>query len=85
MVEPVRPDADSLFAVKARRSIFFQTPPECLPGQSDVGRLVPCGQVTEQCVLYSAIDAHIRHVPTVVAPDAVAPIHPDRSARPIPN
>ncbi|SNS84702.1 Isochorismatase family protein [Actinacidiphila glaucinigra] len=68
LVEPVRPDADSLFVVKARHSIFFQTPLEYLLGQLGVGRLVLCGQVTEQCVLHSALDAHIRHVPTVVAP-----------------
>lgn len=42
-----------------------------------MGRLVLCGQVTEQCVLCSALDAHIRNVPTAVAPDAVAPIHRD--------
>lgn len=77
LVDPVRPDADSLFVVKARHSIFFQTPLEYLLGQLGVDRLVLCGQVTEQCVLYSALDAHIRHVPTVVAPDAVAHIHQD--------
>ncbi len=36
-----------------------------------------CGQVTEQCVLYSALDAHIRHLSVTVARDAVAHIHPD--------
>ena len=34
------------------------------------------GQVTEQCVLYSALDAHIRHLEVTVAKDAVASIHP---------
>jgi nicotinamidase-related amidase len=33
------------------------------------------GQVTEQCVLYSALDAHIRHLQVCVPPDAVAHIH----------
>ena len=77
LVEPIRPDEDSLFVVKARHSIFFQTPLEYLLGQQGIGRLVLCGQVTEQCVLYSALDAHIRHLPTTVASDAVAHIHPD--------
>lgn len=36
-----------------------------------------CGQVTEQCVLHSALDAHIRHLRVTVARDAVAHIHPD--------
>ena len=35
------------------------------------------GQVTEQCVLYSALDAHIRHLRVCVPRDAVAHIHPD--------
>lgn len=35
------------------------------------------GQVTEQCVLYSALDAHIRHFDVIVPRDAVAHIHED--------
>ncbi len=35
------------------------------------------GQVTEQCVLYSALDAHIRHLDVIVVQDAVAAIHDD--------
>jgi nicotinamidase-related amidase len=62
LVEPIRPDDDALFVVKARHSIFFQTPLEYLLGQQDVDRVVQAGQVTEQCVLYSALDAHIRHL-----------------------
>ena len=37
--------------------------------------MVLCGQVTEQCVLYSALDAHIRHLNVTVPKDAVASIH----------
>ncbi|MEU6079408.1 isochorismatase family cysteine hydrolase [Streptomyces sp. NPDC047108] len=77
LVEPVRPDDSSLFVVKARHSIFYQTPLEYLLGQHQVDRIVLCGQVTEQCVLYSALDAHIRHFAATVADDAVAHIHPD--------
>ena len=32
------------------------------------------GQVTEQCILYSALDAYVRHFEVVVPPDAVAHI-----------
>ena len=35
------------------------------------------GQVTEQCVLYSALDAYVRHFKIKVVRDAVAHIHPD--------
>jgi nicotinamidase-related amidase len=66
-----------LFVVKARHSVFFQTPLEYLLSQEGVDRLVLVGQVTEQCVLYSALDAHIRHLDVCVPPDAVAHIHHD--------
>lgn len=75
LVEPIRPDDSSLFVVKARHSIFYETPLAYLLGQLDVGHLVLCGQVTEQCVLYSALDAHIRHIEVTVPTDAVAHIH----------
>lgn len=32
------------------------------------------GQVTEQCILYSALDAYVRHLDVVVPTDAVAHI-----------
>jgi nicotinamidase-related amidase len=35
------------------------------------------GQVTEQCILYSALDAYVRHFDVAVPPDAVAHIHGD--------
>ncbi len=75
LVEPIAPDGDALFVVKARHSIFFQTPLEYLLGQEDVDRVVLAGQVTEQCILYSALDAYIRHLDVVVPRDAVAHIH----------
>jgi nicotinamidase-related amidase len=75
LVEPIAPAEEALFVVKARHSIFFQTPLEYLLGQEDVDRVVLAGQVTEQCVLYSALDAYIRHLQVVIPRDAVAHIH----------
>ncbi len=75
LVEPIAPAEEALFVVKARHSIFFQTPLEYLLGQEGVDRVVLAGQVTEQCVLYSALDAYIRHLQVVVPRDAVAHIH----------
>ncbi|MEU5636840.1 isochorismatase family cysteine hydrolase [Streptomyces rishiriensis] len=77
LVEPLRPDEASLFVVKARHSVFFETPLSYLLDQEGVHHLVLCGQVTEQCVLYSALDAHIRHFEVTVPRDAVAHIHAD--------
>ncbi|MEU9500718.1 isochorismatase family cysteine hydrolase [Streptomyces sp. NPDC048196] len=77
LVEPVRPDEKSLFVLKARHSIFYQTPLEYLLRQHGIETIVLCGQVTEQCVLYSALDAHIRHIGVTVVEDACAHIHRD--------
>ena len=77
LVEPIRPGDESLFVVKARHSIFYQTPLEYLLGQEDVDRVILTGQVTEQCILYSALDAYIRHLEVRVPPDAVAHIYED--------
>jgi nicotinamidase-related amidase len=77
LIEPIVPDDDTAFVVKARHSIFFETPLEYLLRQGAIERLVLVGQVTEQCILYSALDAYIRHFEVVVPPDAVAAIHPE--------
>ena len=42
--------------------------------QRDVTRVVLTGQVTEQCILYSALDAYVRHFSVCVTTDAVAAI-----------
>jgi nicotinamidase-related amidase len=42
-----------------------------------VSKVVLVGQVTEQCILYSALDAYIRHIEVAVPRDAVAHIHED--------
>ena len=77
LIEPVVPGDDTAFVVKARHSIFFETPLEYLLRTTGIERLVLVGQVTEQCILYSALDAYIRHFRVVVPPDAVATIHPE--------
>jgi nicotinamidase-related amidase len=75
LVEPIAPRDEALFVVKARHSAFYQTPLEYLLAQEDVDRIVLAGQVTEQCILYSALDAYIRHLQVVIPCDATACIH----------
>jgi nicotinamidase-related amidase len=77
LVEPIAPAEDALFVVKARHSIFYETPLEYMLRQQGIEKLVLVGQVTEQCILYSALDAYIRHMEVVVPRDAVAHIHED--------
>jgi nicotinamidase-related amidase len=75
LVEPIKPADETLFVVKARHSIFYMTPLEYLLQQQDIDRVVLAGQVTEQCILYSALDAYIRHFEVAIPRDAVAHIH----------
>lgn len=77
LVEPLLPAGDDMLVVKARHTIFFQTPLEYLLRQREIDDLTLVGQVTEQCILYSALDAYVRHLKIRVPRDAVAHIHED--------
>lgn len=74
LVEPIAPPKDVPFLVKARHSAFYATQLEYLLRDQDVDRVILVGQVTEQCILYTALDAYIRHFDIVVPRDAVAHI-----------
>jgi nicotinamidase-related amidase len=75
LVEPLLPRDEDLFVIKTRHSVFFSTPLEYLLESLDVGRIVLTGQVTEQCILYSAVDGYVSHFDVVTVRDAVAHIH----------
>jgi nicotinamidase-related amidase len=75
LVEPLLPPDDADFVIKARHTIFYMTPLEYLLSQKEIGHVVLMGQVTEQCILYSALDAYVRHFEVAVPRDGVAHIH----------
>ena len=75
LVEPLLPPDGADFVIKARHTIFYMTPLEYLLAQKAIGRVILTGQVTEQCILYSALDAYVRHLEVVVPRDCVAHIH----------
>jgi nicotinamidase-related amidase len=77
LVRPIAPPPGTPFIAKARHSAFYQTQLEYLLRQEEAERLVLVGQVTEQCILYSALDAYVRHFGVAVVEDAVAAIDPD--------
>ena len=77
LVEPIVPGDDTSLVLKARHSIFYGTPLEYLLGQREIEHLVLAGQVTEQCILYSALDAYVRHLKVGVPHDAIAAIDQD--------
>ena len=77
VVEPIAPGEGTWFIAKARHSIFYETQLEYLLREQEVERIVLVGQVTEQCILYSALDAYVRRFAVAVPRDAVAGIHRD--------
>jgi nicotinamidase-related amidase len=74
LVKPIVPPEGCQFLTKVRHSAFYSTALAYLLRQLGVERLILTGQVTEQCILYTALDAYIRHFSFIVAPDAVAHI-----------
>jgi nicotinamidase-related amidase len=77
LVEPLLPPDGADFVIKARHTIFYMTPLEYLLSQREIDHVVLAGQVTEQCILYSALDAYVRHLDVSVPRDGVAHIHED--------
>ncbi|WNG91241.1 cysteine hydrolase family protein [Mycobacterium sp. ITM-2016-00318] len=77
LVEPIVPDPGVRFLQKVRHSAFYATSLAYLLNQLDTKRVILTGQVTEQCILYTALDAYVRHFEVVVPPDAVAHIEAD--------
>jgi nicotinamidase-related amidase len=77
LVEPILPPSGTAFVPKARHSIFYETSLDYLLRSHRIDRLALIGQVTEQCILYSALDAYVRHYAVTIPHDAVAQIHAD--------
>ena len=74
LVRPIVPADDCLVLTKVRHSVFYATALDYLLGRLGTRRLILAGQVTEQCILYSALDAYVRHFDVVIPSDAVAGI-----------
>ncbi len=74
LVEPLTPQPDSRFLSKVRHSAFYATPLDYLLSRLGTRRIILTGQVTEQCILYTALDGYVRHYEVVVPPDVVAHI-----------
>ena len=80
LVKTIVPAAGNRVMTKVRHSVFYSTPMEYMLGRLGTKRLILTGQVTEQCILYSALDAYVRHYPVVVPTDAVAHIDAELGA-----
>jgi nicotinamidase-related amidase len=76
LVEPILPPDGVDFLQKVRHSGFYSTALDHLLRQRGITTLVLAGQVTEQCILYTALDAYVRQFSIRVPRDAVAPVDP---------
>lgn len=77
LVRPLVPMDGNTFLTKVRHSVFYATALDYLLRRQGVRTLILTGQVTEQCILYSALDGYLRHYNVVVPADAVAHIDPE--------
>lgn len=77
LVKPIAPEAECLRVLKVRHSAFYSSSLDYLLGRLKTQQLIVTGQVTEQCILYSALDAYVRHFSFIVPPDCVAHIDPE--------
>ena len=75
LVKPILPAPISGVAAcltKVRHSAFYSTALAYLLNRLGTKRLILTGQVNDQCILDSALDAYVRHIPVVIPTDAVA-------------
>lgn len=72
LVRPLLPAEHDAVLFKGQHSAFYGTPLPHLLHEEAIDEVVIAGQVTEQCVLYTALDAHVRHYDITVLTDAVA-------------
>ena len=74
LIDPIVPPDDIAFLHKVRHSAFYSTVLDHMLRQKSIRNIVLAGHVTEQCILYTALDAYVRHFNIRVARDAVAHI-----------
>jgi nicotinamidase-related amidase len=81
IAEQMKPRGTDYFVLKPGQSGFYQTPLPTLLRHLKVSNLVLAGVAGDQCVLTTAIDAHIRDFGLWVPEDATASITPKRNRR----
>jgi nicotinamidase-related amidase len=71
LAELLAPAPEDYFMFKPRHSAFFGTPLHALLKQLNVGRLIATGVTSHQCVLFTAMDAHVREFDLVIPSDCI--------------
>jgi nicotinamidase-related amidase len=71
VAELLTPALEDYFMFKPRHSAFFGTPLHTLLERLKVGRLIVTGITSHQCVLFTAMDAHVREFDLIIPSDCI--------------
>lgn len=71
IAELIAPESHDYFMFKPRHSAFFGTPLHTLLTRLKIRRLVAAGITSHQCVLFTAMDAHVREFELVIPSDCI--------------
>ena len=79
LAERLRPEGDDYVVLKPKHSAFFSTPLDTLLKHLGTERLVLTGMSAEMCILFTAMDAHVRDLHLHVPADCVAGASAERT------
>jgi nicotinamidase-related amidase len=71
VVELIAPSEHDYFMFKPKHSAFFGTPLHTLLQQLKISTLILTGVTSHQCVLFTAMDAHVREYDLIIPPDCI--------------
>jgi nicotinamidase-related amidase len=71
IVQLLAPTPEDYFMFKPRHSAFFGTPLHTLLQQLKIGKLIATGITSHQCVLFTAMDAHVREFELIIPSDCI--------------
>jgi nicotinamidase-related amidase len=71
IVQLLAPTPEDYFMFKPMHSAFFGTPLQALLQRLKVDKLIATGITSHQCVLFTAMDAHVRNFDLIVPSDCI--------------
>ena len=81
IVERLLPEPDDYFVLKPKNSGFYSTALELLLRYLEARTLILCGLTADNCVLFTAVDAHMRDYDLIIPSDCVASQSPGRNTQ----
>lgn len=71
IVQLLAPTPEDYFMFKPRHSAFFGTPLHTLLQRLKIARVIATGITSHQCVLFTAMDAHVREFELIIPADCI--------------